>query len=241
MRAAHHNLFLDNGAALRYTRKIQAMGPIGYWPQAEPSGAVALDESGFGRNGAYTAVTLGQPGIGDGRTTAAFDGSTSRNNVYSASLAGVFNGQEVSLMGWFQVSGAGIWTDAASRRLMYFQVDSNNRVYLERITTNNAIQVNYVAGATAKLVSVTSFSPLTWFHFAITVSKAADQVKAYVNGVQSGATQTGLGVFAGALASTLANVGCTGANTAVWSGNIAHAAIFNRALSATDVLSAATL
>ena len=38
--------------------------------------------------------TLAQPGIGDGRGAASFDGVTSYNNIYSAALISAFNGAQ---------------------------------------------------------------------------------------------------------------------------------------------------
>ncbi len=204
---------------LDYQRKVLIVSPIppiGYWPMAEPSGGVALDASGNMRHGAYTSATLGQPGRGDGRTSVLFNGTSSTNNAYSASLAGAFNGAEGSLCGWFKVSGAGVWTDATTRRLAYFFVDSSNRVSILRTATNNQLSAFYLAGGTNKSVNFTA-SSLDWFHVAITWSKSADQVKVYLNGIQQGATQTGLGTWAGALASSTVRFGsATGGE--FWSG-----------------------
>ena len=92
MRAWQRALMMPFVNYVTYTGKIQALGPIAYWPLSEASGTTIVDASGNARNGAYTAVTLGQAGIGDGRTSASFDGSTSFGDLYSASLAGAFNG-----------------------------------------------------------------------------------------------------------------------------------------------------
>lgn len=224
-----------------YTNKINAMGPIGYWPMAESSGAVALDASGNGRNGAYTGVTLGQPGIGDGRTAAGFDGATSFANIYSASLAAAFNGPEGSILIWAKVANVGVWSDGVVRRFITLQVDANNRVYIEKVAGANTFGLNYVAGGTAKSRNRTT-STTALFHAGLTWNKTADQVIAYFNGVQEGAVLTGLGVWAGALAATNCNIGANATTpTSVWSGIEAHAAIFARALSAAEVLGAATL
>jgi len=224
-----------------YGAKIAALGPIQYLPMDEPSGSVAFDRSGNGRNGAYTGVALGQPGIGDGRTAPSFDGATSFNNVYSASLAAAFSGAQGSLVIWGKVSASGVWADGIARRMIYLAVDTNNRVSLVKSNTNNEVDYLYVAGGTTKSGGVTSFSPLTPFCIGLTWDKAGDAVKFYVNGPQSGATVTGLGVFAGSLASTTTLIGAISTAPAnVWNGLLAHAAVFNRTLSAAEMLSAAT-
>ena len=61
---------------------------IGFWPQNELSGGVSIDHSGLGHDGAYTGVTLGQPGVpGMGMTSPFYDGANDFNNIYSAGLA----------------------------------------------------------------------------------------------------------------------------------------------------------
>lgn len=244
MRAWQRALLLPFSRPISYAEKvggIAASNLIAYWPMSEASGTTALDISGNGRNGAYTAVTLGQTGIGDGRTAASFDGSTSFNNVYSASLAGAFSGQEGTFSIWLRVSGSGVWTDGITRRAILFLVDSSNRVGIHKAVANNEIDFLYVAGGTSKTGGVTSFSPTGWAHFALTWSLAADELKFYVNGAQSGATQTGLGTFAGALSSTQTIIGSLSTPAAqVWSGFLAHAAVWNTPLSAAQILTLAT-
>ncbi|MFV1969356.1 MAG: hypothetical protein ACC628_28375, partial [Pirellulaceae bacterium] len=58
----------------------------------EASGSISDDLSPQGNDGAYTGVTLGQPGIGDGRTCPLFDGANDYNNIYSAALNTDFDG-----------------------------------------------------------------------------------------------------------------------------------------------------
>jgi hypothetical protein len=234
------------GDPLAYTNKVIALSPIAYWPQAEAAGAtVMLDASGNARTGAYRAAgepLLGQPGIGDGRTSALYDGSNDYANAFSASLQGAFNGAEGTLACWFKVASAGVWTDATNRRMATFRVDTNNRVTLDRSTNNNQVSATYTAGGVAKGLNVTTAAQLTYCHLAITWSASGDAVKVYFNGAQSGATLTGLGVFAGSLAATLTTLGAsdtTGSNP--WSGSLAHTALWASALSAAQVATLAVV
>jgi hypothetical protein len=228
---------------LAYTSKIKALSPIAYWPMAEASGSVAQDESGNGRNGAYTGVTLGNTGIGDGRTAPSFDGATSFNNVFSASLAAAFNNQEGTIIVWFKVSAAGVWSDGVNRRILRFAADANNQVYINKSSSVNTLDIIYQANSTAKGVSSSGLGASVAFNqIAITWSKSADQVKCYLNGVQTGATATGLGVWSGALAATTTLIGAfvtTPSN--VINGFLAHAAVWTTPLSAAQILSLATV
>lgn len=233
---------------LAYTNKVIAVAPaslIAYWPMAEASGSTAVNEEGTAaRNGTYPAPTatptLGQAGIGDGRTAPTFDGGD-YVTIQTASLAAAFNGAEGTLAGWFKVSAAGDWTDGAERNVVRFAVDGNNSVHLRKHTTNNNLLWLYAAGGTGKLVTLATAAPLTWQHMAITWSAAADQMKAYINGAQTGATQTGLGIFAGSLSTSLTFIGANTSIANFWKGGLAHVAAWTTPLSAAQILSIATV
>lgn len=223
----------------RYWQGITSVQPaslLAYWPLFEPSGTVVTDMSDNGRNGTYTAVTLGQAGIGDGRTSASFDGSTSYANVYSAGLASAFNGPAGTITAWARVANAGIWTDNALHRIATFGADANNRVLLRKDGLND-LRWTYIAGSTSKEVALVT-TTTAWFHSAITWDKAADAVKVYFNGAQTGSTQTGLGTWAGSLANNTTVIGAASTSpSGVWSGRLAHVGLWSVALSAQEVAS----
>jgi hypothetical protein len=226
---------------MAYTNKVKALAPIAYWPLAEPSGSVATDESGNSRNGAYTGVDLGQTGIGDGRTCPLFDGTNDYTDIYSASLASAFNKDEGTAAIWLKVAEAGVWTDATTRRLLVLQADANNRILLTKGSTNNQLVIAYTAGGTTEQVTITA-SSTAWLHLAMTWSKAADEVKAYFNGTQSGSTQATLGTWSGSLASTTTLLGAISKTpTQVWNGYLAHAAIWTTPLSAAQIATLAVV
>lgn len=217
---------------------VQRAALLAYWPLSELSGTTAADASGNGRTGSYVNAVPGAQGVGDGRTAAGFDGTSDAINVYSASLRDAFNGSEGSLMAWAKVSGAGVWTDAANRNIV--RVDSataGNLVFIRKTTTNNTLQLRYSAGSTDKIIATTAFGgALGWLHVALTWSKAADQVKAYVNGAQIGATQTSLGTWAGLPTSGAVAIGAASSIGAeAWAGSIAHVALWSTPLSAAEV------
>lgn len=87
------------------------LGLIGFWPQNESGGAISFDLSGLGHDGAYTGVTLGQPGVpGMGMTSPFYDGAGDVNNVYSAGLVA----DNLLLNPGFETPGAGgadIWAN----------------------------------------------------------------------------------------------------------------------------------
>jgi len=236
----HHLLtLLTHRDQFRYAAKVKGIASanlIAYWPLAEPSGTTIVDESGNAYNGAYTAITLGAAGIGDGRSAATFDGSTSLGNVYGASFAAAFNNQTLTAALWVRQS------DAAStvKRALNIGADDSNRILLQRNSTQQ-LQFYYIAGGTQKFTS-TAYATTTWVHVAITVTKPGDAVIIYVSGVQSGATQTSLGVWSGALAATRCVIGANDTTpTLVWPGQEAHVAIWNTVLTAAQIAQLASI
>jgi len=245
MRTAVKLVTLMGNTLVPMAARIQATQPanlIAYWKLGETSGTTADDSSATAADGVYSGTyTLGQPGIGDGSLSTSFTPTTGRVSLAAniATLDTPFDPLAGTLLAWGQVSGAGVWTDATSRFMVELGVDANNRVYLYKDNAgNNIVTGVYTAGGTAKQVSLTGFSPLTFFSLAITWDKTADAVKFYVNGVQQGATQTGLGVWVGSLSGSFSALGAfASTGGAPWSGNLAQIAAWKVALTATEVAS----
>lgn len=214
---------------INYTQLVQLLGPIAGWPQAEASGTTIIDESGNGSNGVYTAVTLGATGIGDGRTSARYNGTTSIGNVQGVSFAAAFNGQECSVLIWPKVSASGVWSDATNREMCRFLADGSNFVILRKTTTTGQIGLFYTAGGTAKSALESSVSDLNFMPIVATISKTADTMRLWRNGIIS-ATTTTLGTFAGTPTASLIGTG-----SGVWSGDEAHCWVWARALTAAEV------
>ena len=238
-------VILDDVRRKAYYQKIIGLDRnnlIGYWPMGEASGGDAFDLSPEGNDGAYTGVTLGQVGIGDGKTCPLFDGANDFNNVYSTAFNTDFDGEEGTILLWIKVANAGVWLDGTVRYPFQFQVDGSNKMYIRRNTTNNELKWTYTAGGAAKDIIKGSVSSVDWMHLAVTWSKSANEMIAYVDGVQEGSIQTGLGTFVGSLSSTKVCFGS--ANTtpdAVWDGYLAHAAVWKVPLVSGKILKAATV
>ena len=223
----------------RYFKKVLSVEPasfIGYWPLWEGSGTKAEDISGKARHGTHVGVTLGQPGIGDGRTSSLYDGSLDYTNIYSPALAAAFNGAEGTLLIWAKVANAGVWTDGTLRVLVDLQ-GGTDRIYIDRTATNNQLEFKYDAGATETIITDTSLAATTgWFCLALSWSKSGDAVKAYISGAQVGTTQTGLGTWTQVLNTSFCIIGAYNvAPNYVWSGTLAHDALWSKALTATQI------
>jgi hypothetical protein len=187
-----------------------------------------------------SVVPLSPNGIGDGKNAPFFDGVNDFVNIYSAALASAFNGAEGTLMAWAKVSGAGVWTDGTIRRVGFLAADGNNRLYFGKSSAANTVSFGHVAGSTVVAGSAGSMTSTGWLPLALTWSKSSDAVKFYISGSQSGATLTGVGVWAGTPSATGSIIGAgdlTPAN--VYSGTIAHVALFTRPLSPAQIASLA--
>jgi hypothetical protein len=223
--------------------------PIAYWVLDEKSGTVAYDmvsgRVAGAQNGAHTGVTLGQPGIGDGRTAPFYDGTNDFTNVHSAAFAAAFNGGEGSLSIWARVANAGVWTDGTQREIVRFAADGNNYLDLYRAPPNNRITMLYNAGGTLENVAIDGLTTVDWMHWVVTWSASAGvngEVKVYLNGAQTGATQTALGVWVGALAAASTCIGAfSTVPAAVWNGYLDHCAVWDRPLLSTEVAGLAVI
>lgn len=224
----------------QYYQKVLALDPVAYWMLDEKSGTVAYDlvsgRVAGAQNGAYTGVTLGQPGIGDGRTGPFYDGTNDYTNAYSAALAAAFNGAEGTVMIWSRVANAGAWTDGNERRHLTLLADGNNYILVRKAVANNTLQWFYNAGAVFKGFTVGGYATTDFFQTAITWSATADEVSVYYNGALAAATLNGLGVWAGALNAIFTVIGAADlVPTSSWNGGLAHCAVWDRPLPLAEI------
>ena len=212
-----------------YPSFILSTNPIAYWPLNDLSGSTAIDLVAA-HNGTYTGVDLAQ--AQDPFVCPYFDGANDHGNVYSAWLntAKAFL-SEGSIMIWAKVYDAGAWTAAQMRMFSILTAVSRDGAHFVR--NANAIAFTHVLGTVSKSVTLSGLSTLAWMQLAISWSDSGDTMKAYYNGAQTGATQTGLGTqTADALANAYCTIGAYNTTPAnIWNGWLAHAAIWDTPLS----------
>ena len=140
-------------------------------------------------------------------------------------------------MVWARVANVGVWTDGATREGIYFR-GGDDRVYISRTNANNALRFLYRAGGVTLFRDVL-IPFLDWRPLAFSWSASAGvngEVRAFVSGVQQGATLTGIGVWADALSPTRTLLGAQAIPPfAIWHGWLGHCAVWSRALSPTEV------
>jgi hypothetical protein len=211
---------------------------IAYWPLSDASGTTVADLSGNGRTGTYAGgPTLGQPGIGDGRTCAYFAGDDERADVFSASLAAAFSFTEFSASLWCRMYASSVWTDGSARKALLIQSNGNPDFFLMRkSSTNNKLGfwLRMNSNDYSTEVSVGESLGAEWFHIGFT-SLAGGNAYRYINGVE--ATHRSAVAAANGAARTVATISEFGET---WYGCIAHVALWSKQLTAVQMAALAS-
>lgn len=226
-------MLLGTAGLQRYTDRVLGYNPVAYFPFNEESGIVARCLVDPAQNGTYTGVTLANDATGPFGTPAPrYDGANDLCGVYSAALAAVFDGAEGSLAIWGKVVNAGIWTDNTYHFQCVFGQNANNRA---QVLKGSNVEANELVGTRiggAGVVSTDTVATTTtdWFLHSITWSETADEFKCYLDGVQYGVTQVGLGGYVGALANTFCYIGQYNGPAFKWNGWLGPCAVWDRVL-----------
>jgi len=223
---------------------IESANLIAYWPLTETSGTTADNYEGTAaRDGTYLrdVSTMGTvTGIGDGNTAPDFDGTNDGVAVYSASLAGAFNGDELTIQAWGKTSN---WNNATERNLYQFLADANNFIKALKAGAANFWRFQRRAQGAYETVNDASHNPTSWYCYHVVVSKTGGYLRGYYNGTQEGTDQTYNSDWAGAIVTDVCSIGCANYTTPIipWDGGIAHVAIWTKALSAANITTLATV
>ncbi|HEY3861256.1 MAG TPA: LamG-like jellyroll fold domain-containing protein [Verrucomicrobiae bacterium] len=216
-------------AATPYQTSLLALGPLGYWPLNEASGATAFDLAG-GDNGTYVGnVALGQPGVpnaafGGSSASALFDGTT----AYVDIPEGPFNiTGAITVMAWASVQSypnfAGL-------------IGHGDPSW--RISVNGSGQPGGNDGnlGSPDATDPTSIVDGAWHFIVYTYSGILGSQNGilYVDGVQVANDSIGQTPTGDALDVWIAGAPDYGTQRLL-NAYIAHAAIFNKALSAADI------
>lgn len=199
---------------------------VGLWPMWQDCPETLEDISGHAAHGEGAAVFLGAPGP-HSTYSASLNGSTSGLNAHSATLAGLFDGDEGTLSIWLRPGDSG-WAQSA---LLAYWATAQSFVFIQDLGNgylNVARRINN-AGA-YQLVPVEGTD---WVHIAITWSVTDDARKVYKDGSMVGAADTGLDSWAGG-SITLAELGGY-VGAMVFDGFIGPVAVWDRALTGQEI------
>lgn len=216
-------------------RDIALSNLIAYWPLWELTGTTADNYEGTAaRDGTYAGVTLGETGIGDGRTSVLCDGVNDDVDVYSTSLRDAFDPTAGTLGIWAKVNDVGVWTDSATRAAVNFATDDQNRIFIKR-DGDNRLKWVYEAGNVSESRNKTGLTTTDWMFLAMTW-EVPGSMQAYYNGVAEGTAITINGTWVGQLASNQVVLGAIrNDHLQPWHGWLGHAAFWDRPLTAGEV------
>lgn len=218
-----------------YVEKVKALAPIAYWPLNETSGTTALDASGNGRNGVHSNVTVGQSGFGDGGGLSAYyDGVAAYTNIYSPSFYAGFNGDVGTIHLWIKVAAAD-WPSSTAREAIRILPSSFYYVLIRK--TSNTLRLFRQSGATQRFRTITVVPTDAWMAIALTWNVATNELFSYVNGVAAGTVSGSiLAAWLPTISTTIdTNIGAGNSAAGLWKGYIDDVAIWNRALSASEI------
>jgi hypothetical protein len=229
--ADQFGISVDGSQEAAYVAKVLALSPITYFTLGEHEGSVAYCAVDPNQNGTHNNLqgALGNAGIGDGQVCPLYNpAGPGYTDLQTVALAADFDGQTGTLSLWDKVSGASVWTDGTTRIIAIVYVDGNNFIQISRTAVNGDLEYRYVANGTTETITVNGLSTTGWMHHGLTWDLGADEVKAFYNGVQTGATQSGLGTWAGAPTAVYVGVGAL--VNFPWSGYAGHVALWDSAL-----------
>lgn len=204
---------------------------LAYLPLDEASGTAALDASQNSRGGTYTGVTFVGTSV-DGRLCPLWD-AVADDLWLNAAFNTAFIGSAAStgsIMIWIKAVDADVWTDGTSRRCVYLVRDNSDQITIARNATNDNLYGAHVSGGATKVRAVNNIfsdAPTGWIQAVVTWDTTAGvngQFLYYINGVQTGVTQTNITTIAGNLSGNL--IGNATADNQPWDGYLAHFALW---------------
>lgn len=225
-----------------YAFKVASIRPgnlIRYIPLWEPSGLQSNDWSLMADHAVNVGLGVRAAGPEGYHQAPAFNATPSHINLLTTPFIARFNGSEGTLAGWAKAASAGQWADGLQHDLVYIIADGNNRLIAYAGAGVNHFALLLECSGSFNYFDYPGFYPAdNWFMYGLTWSKAANELKGYYNGAQLGVTRTIVDTFTGSL--TVALLGAEDiAATHPWLGSMAHVALWNTPLTASEMQSLA--
>lgn len=198
-----------------------SQSPALYWRLGETSGDIAGDLSGNGRDGTYLGTyVLGKAGPLTGDRNRAV--SLAGNGMVRSSYNPFSNGSARTFGGWARL-------DAPRHNHAFFGGASNSNRYLRHVSSTRDIEWSGVATFVDAVPSLEE-----WFHWVLVIDEPNSSLSLHVNGRLVGTRTdfTQRWVEVGNL-----QVGGLGAvPSSAWDGLLGEIAVWERALSPTEIL-----
>jgi len=134
---------------------------------------------------------------------ARFNGTNSFVDYYSQGLVDNYAGDETTIIVRAKVNSPTVWTDGKLHGLFAMQpkdpilMSGTGNIFIYKDITNNTIMFYFVLPSGAFLFHSVSFSSILWFSAGMTFSQVGNEMRAYLNGIQAGITETPLTAWNG--------------------------------------------
>ena len=213
---------------MTYTSEVLADSPVAYWRLGEASGTTAVDETGS-HNGTYVgSPTLGATGLlaGDTDTSVTFNGTSQYVDIPAAGAFTV--GQPFTLEALVEVAA-----DSTDRGII--GNGYSNTGYHLRILANNRLRMILFQDGTAYTFSDSTTVLSAGVHHLVGTWDGAGVPKVYVDGVDVSGARVAAGTIASIASGYNLRVGHLPGAPGGWNRRLDEAAIYDRALTATEV------
>jgi len=224
-----------------YASAVMGSGPIAYWPLDEGNGTVAHCRVDSAQNGTATGVTWANDSTGPFSTPAPyFDGANDYVNIYSAALDAAFDEDEGSVLIWWRVANAGVWTDGLVRNVVCLSWGGFTEYSkIDKIALANTYQLNHRTNGANHARNITK-SDTGWMCTILTWSAAANQTRFFDDGVEDLPAVACAAAVAAGLDNDRTLLGAR-LTTPLdpYHGWLAHCAIWDRPLTPAEVLALA--
>jgi YD repeat-containing protein len=214
-------------------------GLVDYWRLGESSGTTFADSVGGANATAFNGVSLNVSHslTSDNNTAATFDGS----NDYASAAVNLSGTSKVTIEFWLRWNE--LFFNSNNDQVMELTNNFNNTnggflINPASSTSGGRFEVAIGRGASRNNIYFSRPGVLAWHHYAFvidTTASAANQILAYVDGKAVSVTKGSSGTGAGNFASSTLYFMSRGGTTQFAPGSLDEVAIYNTALSATQI------
>ena len=158
-----------------YRDLIISHGPVGYWRLGETDGAIALDASGNGNDGAY----VGGPTLGlDGALAGDDDTAIRVDTIFSTMQVRIPDDATLDLGNTFTVEA---WVELGTSADAYIARKTDGvDGWQIHVTQGGDVELELASSGGSFVGSTGTLAAATWYH--VVVTKSASTEKVYVNG-----------------------------------------------------------
>ena len=207
-------------------QSYQSLGPVGFWHFDEGSGTTTADASGNGNTGTLVNGVTWTTTAHSGRALS-FDGNDDYVIVYDSGHPELDLTDQLTITAWIRLNG---WGEGTFGRIIDKNYDNTYMFYVRSASSSTSLGIDNSYSA-----STTALSLGTWYHVAVTfnMSAASNQIRHYVNGNPAG---TGSRTIAIPTSTDNLYIGNSYTTGSTFSGIIDEVKIWNRALTATEIV-----